>query len=46
MAMERLAAVNAPATSILMVQQMVQLDQATERWLLGESLPPGLKLIA
>ncbi|CUI05970.1 Hsp70 family protein [Massilia antarctica] len=43
---QRLVAINAPPATITMVQQVVQLDQATERWILGESLPPGLKLIA
>ncbi|NHZ43275.1 Hsp70 family protein [Massilia aquatica] len=43
---QRLLAINAPPATITMVQQVVQLDQATERWILGESLPPGLKLIA
>ena len=43
---ERLVAINAPAIWITMVAQVVQLDQAIERRILGESLPPGLKLIA
>jgi hypothetical protein len=43
---QRLLAINAPPSWIMMVQQMVQLDQAVERRMLGESLPPGLKLIA
>jgi molecular chaperone DnaK (HSP70) len=44
--MARLAAVNAPAFWIDMVRQRVELDAATERRVVGESLPPGLKLIA
>ncbi len=43
---QRLVAINAPPTWIRMVHQMVHLDQAVERRILGESLPPGLKLIA
>jgi molecular chaperone DnaK (HSP70) len=43
---QRLVAINAPPTWITMVNQTVQLDQAIERRILGESLPPGLKLIA
>ena len=42
---QRLKASNAPAVWIDMVRERVQLDQATERRLLGESLPPGLKLL-
>ena len=41
----RLTAINAPAVWVEMVLQRVELDQATERRMLGESLPPGLKLI-
>ncbi|CDG82472.1 putative chaperone protein, HscA/DnaK [Janthinobacterium agaricidamnosum NBRC 102515 = DSM 9628] len=41
----RLAAIGAPAGWIGMVQQVVQLDQASEKRMLGEALPPGLKLI-
>ncbi|CAM3745735.1 hypothetical protein ABLV49_02470 [Polaromonas hydrogenivorans] len=29
-----------------MVEKKVELDEATERRMLGESLPPGLKLMA
>ena len=41
----RLIAVNAPLVWVEMVRQRVELDVATERRMLGESLPPGLKLI-
>ena len=41
----RLAAIHAPESWIEMVRQRVELDVATERRMLGESLPPGLKLI-
>jgi hypothetical protein len=44
--MRRLSVVGAPATWITMVRESVQLDEASERLVLGESLPPGLKLIA
>ena len=43
--MARLAAINAPPAWIAMVGQKVELDEATERRMLGESLPPGLKLM-
>ncbi|HEU4373744.1 MAG TPA: Hsp70 family protein [Telluria sp.] len=42
----RLRQVGAPAAWITMVAEVVTLDEATERRVLGESLPPGLKLIA
>ncbi len=42
---QRLMAVHAPPFWIEMVRQPVQLDEATERRALGESLPPGLKLL-
>jgi len=42
----RLNVIKAPASWITMVQQVVQLDQANEKRILGDSLPPGLKLIA
>jgi molecular chaperone DnaK (HSP70) len=42
----RLRACNAAPAWIAMVGQVVQLDEADERRVLGESLPPGLKLIA
>jgi len=41
----RLGAINATPTWIAIVREVVQLDQANERRMLGESLPPGLKLI-
>ncbi|MFZ2388820.1 MAG: Hsp70 family protein [Polaromonas sp.] len=43
--MARLAAIHAPTPWIAMVRQRVKLDEATERRVLGESLPPGLKLM-
>ena len=42
----RLRQVDAPPVWITMVEEVVTLDEATERRVLGESLPPGLKLIA
>jgi molecular chaperone DnaK (HSP70) len=42
----RLRQVGAPAVWLTMVEEVVTLDEATERRVLGESLPPGLKLIA
>ncbi|MBA5688952.1 Hsp70 family protein [Rugamonas apoptosis] len=44
--LRRLAAVGAPANWSAMVREVVQLDQADEKRLLGDALPPGLKLIA
>jgi molecular chaperone DnaK (HSP70) len=41
----RLRQVGAPAIWIRMVEEVVVLDEATERRVLGETLPPGLKLI-
>ena len=41
----RLRQVDAPAIWIRMVEEVVVLDEATERRVLGETLPPGLKLI-
>jgi hypothetical protein len=43
--MARLQSIHAPPIWIEMVRHKVELDEATERRLLGESLPPGLKLI-
>ncbi len=43
--MARLQSVTAPPAWIDMVRHKVTLDEATERRVLGESLPPGLKLI-
>ncbi len=42
----RLQASDASPSWIAMVSQVVQLDEADESRMLGESLPPGLKLIA
>ena len=42
----RLNVIKAPANWIAMVREVVQLDQANEKRILGDSLPPGLKLIA
>ncbi|HJU99344.1 MAG TPA: Hsp70 family protein [Burkholderiaceae bacterium] len=44
--LRRLSAVGAPANWNAMVREVVQLDQADEKRLLGDALPPGLKLIA
>ncbi|MDB5744107.1 MAG: putative chaperone protein HscA/DnaK [Polaromonas sp.] len=44
--MARLRTSHAPASWIEMVRHKVELDEAVERRVLGESLPPGLKLIA
>jgi molecular chaperone DnaK (HSP70) len=41
----RLRQVAAPAIWIRMVEEVIALDEATERRVLGETLPPGLKLI-
>ncbi|MBC7452633.1 MAG: hsp70 family protein [Massilia sp.] len=42
----RLAAIDAPASWSAMLHEVVQPDAAIERRMLGEALPPGLKLIA
>ena len=42
----RLAAVSAPSSWIAMVRQKVELDAASESRVLGESLPPGLRLVS
>lgn len=42
----RLLATGAPANWSAMVRDVVQLDQADEKRMLGEALPPGLKLLA
>ena len=42
----RLMATGAPPNWVAMVREVVRLDQANEKRMLGESLPPGLKLIA
>jgi molecular chaperone DnaK (HSP70) len=44
--LHRLAAAGAPANWRTMVREVVQLDQADEKRMLGDALPPGLKLIA
>ncbi|TFW13899.1 Hsp70 family protein [Duganella callida] len=44
--LRRLKAVGAPASWSTMVSEVVQLDQADEKRMLGDALPPGLKLIA
>ncbi|MGI4848386.1 MAG: Hsp70 family protein, partial [Janthinobacterium lividum] len=41
----RLAAMRAAPAWITMVQEVVALDEATQRRVIGESLPPGLKLL-
>ena len=41
----RLKGIGAPETWIAMVREVVQLDEAATRRILGEALPPGLKLI-
>jgi hypothetical protein len=43
--LRRLASVGAPAAWTAMVREVVELDQASETRMLGEALPPGLKLI-
>ncbi len=42
---QRLTGIGAPPSWINMVREVVQLDDASERRVLGDSLPPGLKLI-
>lgn len=42
----RLRTIHAPAQWLAMMAQKVELDEATERRMLGESLPPGLRLMA
>jgi molecular chaperone DnaK (HSP70) len=43
--LRRLAAIGAPAAWQDMVREVVELDQASETRMLGEALPPGLKLL-
>ncbi len=43
--LRRLVAVGAPPNWNAMVREIVQLDQADEKRMLGDALPPGLKLI-
>ena len=42
---ERLAAVKAPAGWARMVREVVELDEADERRVFGDSLPAGLRLL-
>ena len=42
----RLAAIRAPELWSRMVREHVQLDETTRQRMFGESLPPGLKLLA
>ncbi|MYN07670.1 Hsp70 family protein [Pseudoduganella aquatica] len=44
--LQRMEASRAPATWSAMVREVVQLDQAMEKRMLGEALPPGLKLLS
>ena len=41
----KLRAVKAPITWVQMVEKVTELDEADERRVFGESLPPGLKLV-
>ena len=43
--LRRLASIGAPSTWTAMVREVVELDQASETRMLGEALPPGLKLL-
>lgn len=43
--LRRLASSGAPASWSAMVREVVELDQAVESRMLGEALPPGLKLL-
>ena len=43
--LRRLASIGAPGHWLAMVREVVELDQASETRMLGEALPPGLKLI-
>ena len=43
--LRRLASSGAPASWSAMVREVVELDQASETRMLGEALPPGLKLL-
>ena len=42
---ERLRAMKAPASWLVMVEQLAELDEADEKRVFGEALPPGLRLI-
>jgi molecular chaperone DnaK (HSP70) len=44
--LQRMEASRAPAAWSAMVREVVQLDQAMEKRMLGEALPPGLKLLS
>nr|WP_315259240.1 Hsp70 family protein [uncultured Duganella sp.] len=44
--LRRLSGIGAPANWSAMVRDVVQLDQADEKRMLGDALPPGLKLIS
>ncbi len=44
--LRRLTAAGAPPSWPAMVREVVQLDQASEQRMLGEALPPGLKLLS
>ena len=44
--LQRMEASRAPAAWGAMVREVVQLDQAMEKRMLGEALPPGLKLLS
>jgi molecular chaperone DnaK (HSP70) len=44
--LRKLESVRAPASWSAMVAQVVELDQAVEKRMLGDALPPGLKLIS
>ncbi|HBI70296.1 MAG TPA: molecular chaperone DnaK, partial [Massilia sp.] len=43
--LRRLGATGAPSSWTAMVREVVELDQASETRMLGEALPPGLKLL-
>jgi hypothetical protein len=43
--LRRLAAAGAPESWAAMVREVIELDQASETRMLGEALPPGLKLL-
>lgn len=43
--LRRLSSTGAPAPWAAMVREVVELDQASETRMLGEALPPGLKLL-
>jgi hypothetical protein len=44
--LRRLSGVGAPANWSAMVREVMQLDQSDEKRMLGDALPPGLKLIS